>query len=274
MNPNCQPPYSLQNGLIRYKSRIWLGTNQALQKKVTSASHCTPVGGHSGAPATYVKLKQLFFWTGMKKDVWQFVQSCQICLQAKPDRSKYTGLLQPLLVPSCSWEVISMDFIEGLPRSANCNTILVVVDRFSKFAHFLPLSHPFTASTVAKLFLDQVYKLHGLPRAIVSDCDKIFTSHFWQLLFKLSGTALQLSSSYHPQTDGQTERVNQCLETFLRCFIHSCPHRWKHWLPLAEYWYNTSSHSALGHSPFEVLYGFPPRHLGLNPDDAAAVPDL
>lgn len=101
-----------------------------------------------------------------------------------------------------------MDFIEGLLQSGHANTILAVVDKFSKFGHFIPLHYPFTTSFVAKLFLDQVYKLHGMPSSIVLDRDKIFTSHFWQNLFKLAGTQLGLSTAYHPQTDGQTECLN------------------------------------------------------------------
>lgn len=113
------------------------------------------------------------------------------------------------------------------------------------------------------LYMENVFKLHGLPEAIVSDRDKISTSNFWQELFRLAGTELRMSSAYHPQSDGQTERVNQCLEGYLRCFVHSCPHKWKDWLPLAEFWYNTSYHSSLSKTPFEVLYGQHPWHLGL-----------
>jgi hypothetical protein len=167
-----------------------------------------------------------------------------------------------------------MNFVEGLPTSGSANAILVVVDKFSKFAHFIALKHPFTAKTVAQLFLDNIYRLHGLPKSIISNHDKIFTSLFWQALFKAAGTSLRLSSSYHPQTNGQTERVNQCLETFLCCFTHSCPSQWHRWLSLTEYWYNTSFHSALGKSPFEVLYGCPPRHMGLDVESVAPVPDL
>lgn len=183
-------------------------------------------------------------------------------------------MLQPLPVPETAWQIISLDFIEGLPKSINADTILVVVDMFSKYAHFVPLLHPFSALKVAQLFLDSVYKLHGLPQSIVSDRDKIFTSRLWQELFRLSGTTLKLSSSYHPQTDGQTERVNQCLETFLRSFAHACPKKWVHWLSLAEYWYNTSFHSSLGRSPFEVLYGRSPRHFGLSTADTTTQLDL
>lgn len=116
-----------------------------------------------------------------------------------------------------------MDFIEGLPISGGFNCILVVVDLFSKYSHFLPLKHPFSVASVAQVFMSHVYKLHGLPQAIVSDRDKIFTSHFWRELFKLVGVELRMSTAYHPQSDGQTERVSQCVETFLYYFAHACP---------------------------------------------------
>jgi hypothetical protein len=151
---------------------------------------------------------------------------------------------------------------------------MVVVDKFSKFAHFIPLLHPYSASKVAQVFLDNIFRLHGMPTHIVSDRDPIFTSTFWKEFFKLAHTTLCMSSAYHPQSDGQTERVNQCLETYLRCFVHSCPRQWLKWLSLAEFWYNTSQHSALGRSPFEVLYGRSPRHFGLTDADVSPVPDV
>lgn len=154
------------------------------------------------------------------------MSQCQVCLQAKPERVIYPGVLRPLLVPEGAWQVISMDFIEGLPVSERYNCIMVVVDKFSKFAHFLPLSHPYTAASVVEVFTRNIYKLHGMPKIIVSDWDSIFTSQFWEYLFAKVGTKLHMSSSYHPQSDGQTERVNQCLEIFLRCFIHSVPRKW------------------------------------------------
>jgi hypothetical protein len=203
----------------------------------------------------------------MKASTHSFVQACLICQQAKPNSAKYPGLLAPLPVPEGAWQVISMDFIEGLPKSGSANCILVVVDKFSKCNHFIPLLYPFTAINVAQTFLDSVYKLHGMPLAIISDRDRVFTSAFWQELFKFTQVTLQMSSSYHPQSDGQSERINQCLETFLRCFGHSCPKQRHKWISIAEYWYNTSYQSSLGYSPFEVLYGHKPMHFRIQADD-------
>jgi transposase InsO family protein len=264
------PHFSLQDGILRYKNRVWVGSDVPLHHKLVAAFHQSPVGGHSGVPVTYRKIKQVFAWKGMKTFVQNWVASCLTCQQAKPDRSKYPGLLQPLPIPKTAWHTISMDFIEGLPRSQRYDCILVVVDLFTKYAHFVTLSHPFSALTVAQSFFKHIYKLHGLPSAIVSDRDKIFISHFWKQLFKLAGVSLRMSSSYHPQTDGQTERVNQCLETYLRCFVHACPSKWASWIAAAEFWYNTSHHSSIGRSPFEALYGYQPKHFGAQALDSSS----
>jgi transposase InsO family protein len=258
------PNFTLHDGLLRYKDRIWVSEDTHLQHRIVEALHSSPLGGHSGIPVTYNHLKKLFAWTKLKPFVQKFVQECQVCLQAKPDRAAYPGLLQPLPVPPSAWDTISMDFIEGIPRSQHVDYILVVVDKFTKYGNFLRLSHPYTARSVAQAFMSNIYKLHELPSVIISDRDLVFTSQFWQHLFRLTWIELKLSSSYHPQTDGQTERVNQCLETYLRCFPNACPTKWKDWLPVAEYWYNTSLHSAFGRSPFEVLYGRQPRTLGIS----------
>ena len=199
------------------------------------ALHTSGAGGHSGIRATYERIKQLFAWPRLKAFVHQFVSSCNTCQQAKAEHPKLLGLLQPLPVPTKPWEMISLDFIEGLPKSHGCDVILVVIDRFTKYGHFLPLAHPFSALQVAQVFINNIYRLHGLPQVIVSDRDRIFTSTLWKELFRLSDTALHMSSSYHPQSDGQTERLNQCLESYLRCAVHACPRKWFDWLPLAEY---------------------------------------
>lgn len=139
----------------------------------------------------------------------------------------------PLPIPEEVWVDVSMDFITGLPKSQGKDVIFVVVDRLSKYAHFMTLSHP--AVEVAQKYIDQVFQLHGWPRSIVSDRDTIFLSNFWQALFSIQGTNLLHSSAYHPQTDEQTEVVNKCLENFLRCMCSDCPKDWSLWLPLAEW---------------------------------------
>jgi hypothetical protein len=232
------------------------------------------VGGHSGFPVTYKKLKQLFAWQGMKIATKTFVRSCASCQQAKPNKAEYPGLLSPLPIPEGAWHIISLDFIEGLPTSGKDNCILVVVDKFSKYAHFVPLHHPFTVAVVAQQFLHQVYRVHGMAMAIILDRDHIFTSQLWQEFFRLANVKLQMSSAYHPQTDGQIERVNQCLETFLCYFVHAWPKHWIKWVSLAEFWYNTHYHTSLDMSPFEVLYGHKPRFFGLQVEDSCQVPNL
>lgn len=146
---DAMPHFTLRDGLIRYKFRIWVGNDIGLQTKLITAVHASAVGGHSVVAVTYRRLKQLFVWAGMKSAVQSFVSACVICQQAKPDRTKLPGLLQPLPVPDRAWSVISMDFIEGLPSSGGFNCILVIVDLFSKYSHFLPLKHQFTARSVA-----------------------------------------------------------------------------------------------------------------------------
>lgn len=252
--------FSLIKGIIRFKNRIWLDHDKQLQELVMNALHASPIGGHSGGLVTYQRIKKLFYWSLMKQQTYKFVASCSVCQQVKTERVPYPGLLQPLAVPTQAWHTITMDFIEGLTKSGGYDCILVVVDKFSKYSHFIKLNH--------------IYKLHGMPMAIVSDRDKVFTSLFWQELFKLSGTELRMSSAYHPQSDGQTERVNQSVEAFLRCFIQACPSKWSDWLALAEFWYNTNFHSSLNKTPFEVLYGHGPRHFGIEGTDACIVQDL
>ncbi|XP_026451403.1 uncharacterized protein LOC113351675 [Papaver somniferum] len=173
-------------------------------------------------------------------------------------------VMAPLPIPEQAWEHISMDFILGLPKSKGREVILVIVDKFTKFRHFIALIHPYTAASVAKVFIDTVFKLYGLPKSIVSDRYVVFVRNFWQALFSRLGTSLHLSSAYHPQTDGQTERVNDCLETYLRCMTNFKPSKWVTWLPMAKWWYNTSYHTILKLSPFEALFGYAPPQFGIS----------
>lgn len=172
-----------------------------MQEHVMTAPYASPIGGHSGGFVTYQRIKKLFHWPLMKQGIQKFVATCSVCQHAKTERVPCPGLLQPLVVPTQAWHTINLDFIEGLPKSAGYNCILLVVDKFSKYSHFIKLRHPFSALKVAKSFIENIFKVHGRPMAIVSDRDKVFTSQLWQELFKLLGTKLRMSSAYHPQSD-------------------------------------------------------------------------
>ena len=253
--------YQLKGGFLFYKGRIHLGTMKDQQEQIMLHFHSSPTGGHTGSQKTYSRLKKEFYWQGMRNDIRRIIRECEICQRNKTENLKPVGLLQPLQLPSQVWVDISMDFIEGLPMSRGYNVILVVVDRFSKYCHFLTMTHPYTTSTLAIIFMDNIFKLHGMPHSIVSDRDAIFTSRFWQEMFQLSGTKLLMSSVYHPQLDGQTEVVNKWLEGYLRCFAGDRPKDWVNWLSMAEWAYNTSEHSSTGFTPFELVYGRPPPKL-------------
>jgi hypothetical protein len=180
--------------------------------------HATPIAEHSTFTKTYDRVKRSFFWDGMKHDIRNFVVECDVCQCNKGEIVKSLGTLQPLLIPPAIWKDISMDFITVLPKSRNKSIMMVVVDRLSKYAHLCALQNPSTTSMVAQIFMDQVFKLHGMPHSIVFYRDPTFTSNFWQELFKIQGIELHLSIAYHPKTNGQMEVVNKCLETYLRCF--------------------------------------------------------
>jgi hypothetical protein len=194
--------FTLKNGILRFKGRVWVGNNALAQNHILQALHSSGVGGHSSIQATHKRVKSIFAWPRMKATITSYVQACNICQQAKSEHVKLPGLLHPLPVPTRAWSVVCMDFVEGLPKSQSFNSIQVVIDKFSKYAHFLPLAHPYTALSVAQLYFHNIYKLHGIPEAIISHRDRIFTSNLWQELFKLADTQLMMSSAHHPQTDG------------------------------------------------------------------------
>eukprot|EP00253_Pinus_taeda_P012316 PITA_12316 len=192
----------------------------------------------------------------MKKEVIDYLARCIECQQVKVEHQHPAGLLQPLPIPEWKWEVITMDFIIGLPKSKKGNdSIMVVVDKLRKSAHFIPVQSTYRAAQVANIFMQNIFRLHGLPKTIISDRDVKFTSAFWRTLFEGLGTQLNFSTTYHPQTDGQTERVNQVVEDMLRSYVMQQPSRWEEYLHLVEFAYNNGYHASFHMSPFEVLYG-------------------
>lgn len=270
VNPDSHRQFTWLQGQLRRKGKLVIGKVKSLRNDIISLWHDGPLGGHSGVEATLKRLLTLFYWKNMRTEVKDFIQRCDVCQKNKSDLAAYPGLLQPLPIPEVVWSQISMDFIDGLPMSHGCEVILVVVDRLSKYGHFLPLKHPYTTQSVAQVFLDTIVNLHGLPDAITSDRDVVFLSSFWQELFTLQRVLLHTSTAYHPQSDGQTEVLNRCLETYLTCCGSDDASNWLACLPMAEYWYNTCFHSAIQTTPYEALYGRPPPlHLPYLPGESA-----
>lgn len=254
-DPTAFPDHSFRDGLLYIHGKLLVPPITDLRARLIEEFHSSFLGGHSGVSATTKRLATSFTWLGLKRDVAAFIKQCHTCQTIKTPTHKPYGLLQPLPTPEHPWVDISMDFITGLPNSKGKTTIWVVVDRLTKFAHFIALSGTYTAVSLASIFMKEIYRLHGLPKTIVSDRDPIFVSHFWRELFKQMGTKLLHSSAYHPQTDGQTEVVNRGLEMYLRAFVSETPKLWERYLYLAEFSYNTNHHTAIEMSPFQALYG-------------------
>ncbi|PNX92586.1 Ty3/gypsy retrotransposon protein, partial [Trifolium pratense] len=250
--------YSFKEGLVYFKNRLFLPEGNNLRTTILNEYHSTPTAGHSSLQPTLARLSASFLWPGIYRDVKQFIQQCLVCQQNKYMPTKKQGLLQPLEIPERVWEEITMDFITHLPNSFGHTVIWVICDRLTKYVHFIGLPSRFTAKDIAMRFSTEICRLHGLPKSIISDRDPLFLSNFWKELFRAQGTTLKYSSAYHPETDGQTEVVNRSLETYLRCFTSEHPRKWFKFLHMAEYWHNSSFHSAIKMSPFEALYGRSP----------------
>jgi hypothetical protein len=204
----------------------------------------------------YKDLKTRYLWKNMKKDIAHYVACCDTCSRVKIEHQKPAGLLKPLAIPVWKWEDISMDFVVGLPRTPKGNdSVWVIVDRLTKVAHFVPVKVTFGTERLANLYVEQILRLHGAPKSIVSDRGPQFVAKFWQSFHKLMGTTLNYNTTFHPQTDGQTERVNQVLEDMLRACALIYGTDWESSLPFAEFSYNNSFQASLRMAPFKALYG-------------------
>ena len=239
--------------LVTFDGRFYVPADREMQRKLLYEVHDAPTGGHLGQRKTLHKLQSLCYWPGMQKDVEDYVQGCVVCGAVKPSQKMPAGLLQPLPIPHRPWEVISMDFVGPLARTKQYdNAVLSVVCKFSKQAHLIATTTEVTAVKTAKLLIDRVFKLHGLPTAIVSDRDPRFTAGVWKEVFAAWGTQLRMSSSYHPQTDGQTERMHRVMEAGLRAYADKVGADWADSLPMIEAFYNSSRHESTGKTPFEM----------------------
>ena len=210
----------VRNGLLLVNGLLYVPDNEKLQAQILSSRHDHPAAGHPGRSATYELITRDFWWPGMRKTIARYVKNCDTCARIKPARHAPYGYLKPLSIPQRRWESISLDFIVGLPESSGYNSVLVVVDRLSKMAHFIPTNDNVTSEGTAKLFCDWIFRLHGLPDSMVSDRGTTFTSDFSRALCKLVKIEQKFSTAYHPETDGQTERVNGILEQYLRGYCN------------------------------------------------------
>lgn len=254
------PGYTLdQDGLLLFQNRIVIPLNQRLRTKLLSECHDSPLAGHLGVAKTYDRLSEHYYWPKMKQSIEHYCQSCLTCQQDKTSNQSPIGLLTPHDVPQRRWQVVSCDFITDLPHTERgYDSVFVVVDKLSKMVHFIPTQKTATAVQVARLFFDNIFKYHGLPETIISDRDTKFTSGFWQELWRLCGTRLNMSTAFHPQTDGQTERANRTLEDMLRHYVDDHQKDWDLCLTAAEFACNSAVQTSTGYSPFFLNYGADP----------------
>lgn len=245
-----------ENGTMKFKGRWCVPNDPFLKDEIMKEAHNTPYSVHPGGSKMYKDLKLSFWWPGMKKDVAEFVAKCLVCQKVKIEHQRPGGLLQPLPIPAWKFDSVSMDFVMGLPNAAGgLNAVWVIVDRLTKVARFIPMKKTWSMEQMAEAYSNEIIRLHGVPREIVSDRDPRFLSHFWSSLQKAFGTNLKLSTAFHAATDGQTERTIQTLEDMLRACALEFQGSWVKSLSLVEFSYNNSYHSSIQMAPYEALYG-------------------
>src|SRR5882672_4545793 len=265
-------PWSLSpdGNFLCYKWQLYMPDHQATRLDVLRSCHDHRLAGHPGITKTIRNICRQFYWPKMVTFVTDYIHSCAVCCRSKSLHHKPFGPHHFLPIGEQPWDSISMDFIEGLPLSNGHDTILVVVCRLTKMALFIPTFRDIDAEDLAHIFLSQVFEKHGTPTDIVSDRRKHFISRFWRSLCQLLSIKANLSTAYHPETDGKTEWVNQILEQYLRIYINYQKDDWVDFLPLAEFAYNNTLHSATVVTPFFSNKGF---HLKLEVSLASVVSD-
>jgi len=245
---------------VMYKEgKVYVPKDDKLRVEIIRLHHNTPVGGHGGQWKMVELVTQNFWWPGIAKEVKQYVEGCDTCQCNKNYTEQPAGKLMPNLIPEKLWMYISADFITKLPLVQGYNSILVVVDWLTKMVHFIPTTEKTLAKGLARLFRDNIWKLHGLPESIISDRGPQFAAGLMRELNRMLGIKSKLSMAFHPQIDGQTERVNQELEQYLRMFIDHRQEQWPDWLGTAEFAYNNKVHSSIKTLPFKANYRQDPR---------------
>ncbi|KAG8871131.1 hypothetical protein FRB98_001016, partial [Tulasnella sp. 332] len=255
--------YALVDGILMYQNKIYVPQNKAIRKDVLESRHDAVTAGHPGRAKTLELVSRTYWWPLMTKFTNEYVDNCDSCLRTKTINQKPQGNLQPLEAPTGRWTDIMYDFVVKLPiTKKKNNSVLVIVDRFTKHAHFVATKELSTAKETADMFLENVWKHHGTPLRTVSDRGTTFNSEFIKRLYESIGVKPSFSTAYHPQTDGQTERTNSLMEQYLRLYTNYRQNDWDEWLALAEFQYNNLVNSSTGVTPFYADNG---RHLTIAP---------
>jgi hypothetical protein len=246
-----------------------------LRQDIMKEFHDPPYSGHLGEDRTLSSTSRYYWWPGISKQIKDYVKHCPSCQKNKARSGRTPGLSQPLAIPDKRWASVSMDFIMSLPKTVQGHTaIMVMVDRMSKMVHLAPCTDTVTAVEAAGLFVHHVVRLHGLPLDIVSDRDPRFTSSFWKEICSLMEVRQSMSTAFHPQSDGQTERMNRVLEDMIRHYVSPTQTDWDRYLDMAEFAINDAHHEGLGNTPFMLNYGQHPRkpgtHEGMQSKSVAA----
>ena len=245
-----------KEGVLRFHSRLCVPTTSNIKRELLDEAHNSAFSTHPGSTKMYHDLREHYWWDNMKREIADYVSRCLVCQQVKAERQLPKGMVQSLPVPEWKWDNITMDFVMGLPRTTKGNNaIWVIVDRLTKTAHFIPIWEDQPLDQLARIYIREVVRHHGVPTSIISDRDPRFTSNFWKSLQKALDTQLNFSTAFHPQTDGQSERTIQTLEDMLRTCAIDFQGSWDKHIPLVEFSYNNSYHSTIGMAPYEALYG-------------------
>ncbi len=241
--------------MLHYNGRVYVPRKTSLRGEIISRSHDHITAGHPGIEKTKELILREFWWPKMKKDMEAYVKGCETCQRTKSSTQAKAAPLHPNAIPEGPWTHISIDMVTGLPDSHGHDAILMIVDRFSKAIIPVACNIKLSAEGWARILRDHVYAKHGMPQAVISDRGPQFVSQFMKELYRMLDIIPNASTVFHPQTDGQTERVNQEVEKYLRIFVNHRQTDWSDWLPLAEFAHNNHVHSATKKSPFMVLYG-------------------
>ena len=241
--------------------RIAVPEGHPVRKAILAHFHDHPLSGHLGTQRTLQRVKRCFTWPQLGRDLYDYVRACHICQTVKPTNAKPAGLLQPYPPPPHPSHTVTLDLITQLPRTRFGNDAVVVfVDHLTKVAHMAPTTTTVTAPKLARIFMHEVIRLHGVPRVLLSDRDPRFTGAFWRELCQQLTVDCRFSTAFHPQTDGLTERMNRTIEQIIRAYVGPTHRDWDAFLDTAEYAYNSAQQESTKHTPFELLYRSNPRH--------------